>query len=326
MPAMSEPLAQVDASTAVARQSFDEGLKHFKKGEFDAAIADFEAALQSRHHPTVLYNLAHAYAAAGLPLKAVVTLERYLADVGTTLPPARLSAVNALIDTQKRLLGTINITNTDPGIAISIDGVDVGTTPLGPLSVVRGNHALVATHPGFMPAIVAIEVEASQNREVQLQLVASPSSAPESIVNKGASTPGPSGPPSLQVPIERVASSPSPVAQAHTLEHIGFASLGVAVAAAGFGTYFALRTRASWAERQQHCSSGVCDEQAVEAWHAAKRTAFIADLSFATALVAGGIGVYLLVVQPRDATHVPAGRVGLVSQAGTWQVQWVGTL
>lgn len=323
--ARSEPRAQSDASTAVARQAFEQGLTHFQKGEFDAAIADFEAALQSRPHPAVLFNLGLGYAAAGLPLKAVATLQRYLADLGTKLPPARLSVVNSLIDTQKKLLGTISITNTDPGIAISIDGVDVGTTPLGPLSVVRGSHALVGMRAGFMPAIVAVQVEGSQNREVQLQLVAS--SGPESVVNEGSRTSVPNEPPSPQLRIERVAISPLPVvAQAHVLEHVGIASLGVAVAAMGFGTYFALRTHASWADRQHHCSSGVCDDQAVEAWRDAKRSAFTADLSFASALVAGGVGIYLLVVQHRDATQVPAARVRLVNQAGTWQVQWLGTL
>ena len=90
--------------------------------------------------------------------------------------------------------------------------------------------------------------------------------------------------------------------------------------------YFALRTRASWAEREHHCSSGRCDDQAVEAWRDAKRSAFAADLSFASALVATGVGAYLLIVEHREATRAPARPIRLVHEAGAWQVQWVGAL
>ena len=266
--ASAQPVAERDASVATARRAFDQGLVHFNSGEFDAAIADFEAAQRNKAHPSVLFNLGRSYAAARRPLEAIANLKRYLADAGATLPKTRLDTVNALIAEQESLLGTLRVSNNDPGIEVSVDGINVGTTPLSPISIAPGNHTVLATRAGYLPAVIAVQVRAGQVHELQLGWLTPPAEpVPEPTLASPVVVE-----PERRLEPDRERASPRPSAtDKPSLSRAGLATFSVGIAALGFGTYASLRAHASWADRQRHCVAGICDSQAVDAWQDAKR-------------------------------------------------------
>jgi tetratricopeptide (TPR) repeat protein len=311
------------ADAASAHRSFDQGLEHFRMKDFDAAVSDFETALKLKPHPSVLFNLGRAYAAAARPLEAVRTLEQYLAEEGANIPQARRAFVTELLTSQRRQLGTIRVTNSTPGISIAIDGVIVAETPqASALATTTGKHTITASKDGFIPAVMTIEIDASHELEVEMVLQAIPSVA--------ATAPSRSDLEDEQAVVHTVATAPAdasaPARHPQPLRRVGVAALGVGVAAAAVGSYFALRARASWSERQDHCVNGVCDAQAVEAWHDAKRSAVAADISFALGLVAAGAGIYLLVTNASDHRSASATRLSIAATNHSAFVQLGGAL
>src|SRR5690242_1678652 len=61
-----------------ARRLSDEGLAHFKQGEYDAAIDSFRASYQLSPLPVLLFNLAQAFRRKGDCTQALALYQRYL--------------------------------------------------------------------------------------------------------------------------------------------------------------------------------------------------------------------------------------------------------
>ncbi|HKO49588.1 MAG TPA: PEGA domain-containing protein [Polyangiaceae bacterium] len=315
--AAAEEAKRPQSDVAVARQLFDWGLEHFRSGEFEAAASDFEAALRMKPHPSVLFNLGRAYAAAGRPIHAVNTLEQYLAQDDPNLNPQRRAQVTDLIAAQRRLFGTIRITATTPGIAIQLDGVAVGETPQSSaIPAPVGKHTIRGTRNGFVPTEVTIELDASPEQEVEVNL------EPQPQMPEATARPEPIPKPK---PTTAVVSIPPPKAPSSP-RRIGVAALGVGVAALGVGSYFAVRAQDSWAERQQHCGGGSCDARAVEAWRDAKRYAFATDVSMALGLVSAGAGIYLLIANSFAQSSTTGTRLSVGATSSGAVIQLGGAL
>ncbi len=75
--ALAPTIALADARTQ-ARKAFQEGLKLIEAGEYDRAVAAFEAANEAVPHPDVQYNLAYACVDAGRFEEAVKWFTVYL--------------------------------------------------------------------------------------------------------------------------------------------------------------------------------------------------------------------------------------------------------
>ena len=69
--------AGADARTE-ARSHFKKGMDAIAAGRYDEGIADLQEAYQLLPHPSVLYNIARAYAEAGELDEAVVYFRKYL--------------------------------------------------------------------------------------------------------------------------------------------------------------------------------------------------------------------------------------------------------
>jgi tetratricopeptide (TPR) repeat protein len=321
-----------------ARRYFDQGLEHFRTGDFDAAVIDFEAAFRSNPHPAALFNLGRAFAAAGRPVEAASTLERYLAEQGTVVSAERRATVESLIASQKRRLGTI-VVRAEPGVAVSVDGVAAGDTPLkSPVSVAPGNHALVATRSGFLPEVLAVRLEAAETRELDLKLeplpTALPAAPPDAApVGAGDASTQPQERPDTRAPsltapgastkLDRV--EPGTTARSsHVLARVGTGSVVLGIASAALGEYFAVRAKDSWRDRNQHCGANGCDDEAVKDWQDAKDDALGADICFGMGLAAVGAGVYMLIAQPADAPKPRSAQLSVNHQSNAWLVQLGG--
>jgi len=84
----TEPIASVDACpsgdrTACGREQFEIGTRAFEHSDFEAARRAFELALSLRPHPVIRYNVALCWARTGKPSKALLELDRVIADPAT---------------------------------------------------------------------------------------------------------------------------------------------------------------------------------------------------------------------------------------------------
>jgi hypothetical protein len=94
---------------------------------------------------------------------------------------------------------------------------------------------------------------------------------------------------------------------------------GTGVVALGVGTFFGLKAKSSWDDRNLHCPNGACDDQAVVASRSARRFALAADVSVGVGLVGVGVAMYLALAPGAKRTGIttnPAGRLWLVPDVG----------
>lgn len=73
----------------------DEGMRAYKRRQYDAAINAFESAFAIRREPELIYNVARAYEKSLDSTKAIQTYERFLRLQGTTAE-LRAKALTAL--------------------------------------------------------------------------------------------------------------------------------------------------------------------------------------------------------------------------------------
>jgi hypothetical protein len=158
--------AEPDAATkAEAAQRFDRGLSLFNEGDNAGALAEFKQVYSSMPNPTVLYNIGLVYAAMGRPVDAVDALKQVVNDA--SLSAAQHERAQSTLSDQEARIGRLSITTVPAGAHISIDNVDVATTPLtAPLRVSAGSHVVGAVAEGY--ALARKEVMVAGNADATL--------------------------------------------------------------------------------------------------------------------------------------------------------------
>lgn len=172
----SAPDAPSDQDPVVeqARQHFREGLDRTTEGRLVEALAAFQKAYDLSPSYRILYNIGQVSRHVGDAPRSLRAFERYLADGGAEIEPARRAEVEAEIAALRPQVGALRV-KVDAGAAVLIDGERVGEAPLEvPIYVRPGARRLRAERPGRPPAEVTIDVPAGQSTEVELVLPASP--------------------------------------------------------------------------------------------------------------------------------------------------------
>jgi len=178
--AMAGP-AWGDARTQ-ARKAFQEGLALIDRGEYDAAIAAFEAANAAVPHPDVQYNLAYACVDAGRFEEAVKWFEIYLSQVKSPPDEAEIR------QTMARLRSVIAAQPREPD-------VEVDTTEPPPT-----NSSLAADATRLRElarAIYAISKERADELEAIARRIASAPPPAVAPTPSAAPSPAPLPPPDL---------------------------------------------------------------------------------------------------------------------------------
>jgi len=158
------------AAKADAAKRFDRGLQLFDEGDNAGALAEFKQTYATLPNPVVLYNIGLVYAAMGRPVDAVEALKQVVEDPSLSVPQ-RERAQRTLGDQSARI-GRLSITSTPPGARISLDGVDLATTPLlAPLQVSTGSHVIGAVAEGYALARKEVVVAGNAEASVHFELV-----------------------------------------------------------------------------------------------------------------------------------------------------------
>lgn len=155
-------------AAAAAQVHLDRGIAAFRAGDFTRALRELDAAVDLvPEKPNPYRWRALTQVQLGHCAEAIANIDAFVARVPAA--DARLAELERL-----RLLcartGTLAVTSSPPGVALSLDGARVGTTPFRTGSLRAGDHVVAAEHPGFRALSRSIVVPAGGQLDVALEL------------------------------------------------------------------------------------------------------------------------------------------------------------
>lgn len=228
--------AQTDGETEVARQRFREGVAHYDRQDYEKARLAFLQAYLLKPHHAVLLNLAQSELRAGRHAEAAENFSKYIRENPTA--PAMDHAKTGFDEARQRVT-ELNVQVNATGAAVSLDGADIGRSPLpNAIYLTPGRHSIVA-RKGTASAEKVLDAVAGRREYVALELregytptpeLAGVEAAPGSVAEGtiGAETGTDSG--QRQGFFDWLGSSPAAVA---TISVAGLA-LGTSAVLAGF--------------------------------------------------------------------------------------------
>jgi hypothetical protein len=208
-----------DATTAMARARFKEGVEFFDKGDFEQARASFLQAYALKKHPAVLLNLAWSCLKAGHPLEAEKYFAQFPADSKEATDAQRADATEGLNQSRAKL-GRILVVAAG-GAEVSIDGERVGVAPLAESVLVEpGAHTVRTKASDGAVDVESVTVLAGEERTARGSKAAAatptpspPSSAPAPATpapEPAAAPPPPAAPERAPAPAPKAAPEPAP--------------------------------------------------------------------------------------------------------------------
>lgn len=157
---------------AELRKDWVAALTHFGDGNFRGAIVQFQRVYDATKNPRILKNIGRAYQDDKKAAKAVVFYQRALAEGATVLSPAEVAEINAAITDLKPLVSTIEIQVNEPGSAVTVDGEDVGRSPLAKaVDVAVGDHDIVVSKDGWRAQTRRVSVARGTPAVAKFELV-----------------------------------------------------------------------------------------------------------------------------------------------------------
>jgi tetratricopeptide (TPR) repeat protein len=189
--ARARPASAAEDPRDVARGYYARGLDLAGQGAYEAALAEFKEAYRISPHFAVLYNIGQAEVALGRPLGAIESLSKYLRDGQEQVPHARRQQVEAQIALLESLFAELTITTDRTGTLISVDGREVGRTPLyQPIRLTAGTHKISAVFGGGPRVNRSITIGQGDRQALSLEM---PASAAEERTIPGAQSPSAQG-------------------------------------------------------------------------------------------------------------------------------------
>ncbi len=153
-----------------ARQRVTRGEALFERGDFDAALAEFEAAYEGiGEHPSrflILYNIGHCHERRFRYDVALTYYQRYLDEGGRG--EEGHEAVEANVRTLGELLSTLHVETSAASAEVFVDGRPVGAAP-GDVRVPAGLHVISVRADGYVPAERELEIPAAGQLSLSLQ-------------------------------------------------------------------------------------------------------------------------------------------------------------
>jgi hypothetical protein len=141
------------AGSAEARDHLAKGKRAAATGQWIVAAQEYELANQLDPSPAAAEGVAKARDALHDDIKAYAAFSAMLRDYPVGLSPNLRRYAQTRIQALARQTGTLTVKVVEIGAHVTLDGIDMGETPLpAPLRVAPGAHRLRVTKPGFLEA------------------------------------------------------------------------------------------------------------------------------------------------------------------------------
>jgi hypothetical protein len=152
-----------------AREIFLAGNKLFNEALFGKAAEKFKEALALLPHPFIYYNLAVAQINLGQHLEAYRSLQSALQYGAEHLGETKHQQAQSYLAMLEKQLARIEIVCAQPGVRVTLDGRILFDGPGTHEELVyAGEHQLVATRPGRVPATERVVLAPGQRVRVEL--------------------------------------------------------------------------------------------------------------------------------------------------------------
>jgi hypothetical protein len=171
-------VAAADEARDAARAHYARGIELANNAGYEAALQEFTAAYALSPQFSVLYNIGQAQLALEHPSQAIELFARYLSEGKDQIPDARRQKVQALMASLSARLATLSISTDRPSADITVDGRDVGATPLAePVKIDAGTHTILAKVEGIPVLIRIVVLREAEHQTLDLELPAPSSKA-----------------------------------------------------------------------------------------------------------------------------------------------------
>jgi tetratricopeptide (TPR) repeat protein len=161
-----------------AAQRFDKAFTLYTAGNYEAALAEFEAAYAVDSRFEVLFNIAVSQKRLFRYDDARKSFARYLELGRDKVPAARRAAVEKEVDEMLRLTARVSFRVLPEGARITVDGVFVGAAPLEtPRLVGPGRRLILVEADGHTPQRLTLELVSGAQRLVEVTLERVPTEA-----------------------------------------------------------------------------------------------------------------------------------------------------
>lgn len=170
-PTAAAPRQPTEAERDEARTRFTRALELAEDGSLDAALEELKRAYALAPSYRILYNIGLVYQSLQDYGRALDAFEQYLDEGGAEIPADRVAEVNSRLERLKGRVGYLEIRANEPTVAISVDDLPVGETPLASkLRVKSGRRKVTATISGRQPSTQVIELAGGETRVVTFDL------------------------------------------------------------------------------------------------------------------------------------------------------------
>jgi hypothetical protein len=159
------------ATRQAASKLFDEGYRFLTIPLFARAAEKFQEALTLYQHPAIYFNLALAQLNLVQPVEAYESFGRAMAHGAGPIGDVPYGQAEEYRRRFERQLGRIEVTCDQPGAAVTMDGRPLFTGP-GRWQgvVVPGEHQILASADGFIPAAERVVISAGERAAIALAL------------------------------------------------------------------------------------------------------------------------------------------------------------
>jgi hypothetical protein len=284
-PALAEEPPKADS--AETRERFRRGVEFYDEGDYKLALIEFERAYQLSPSYKILYNIGQVHSQLGHYAKAVEWLNRYLQEGGERIPADRQAEVKRELDTLHSRTALLAVGGTE-GTEIVMDDEPLGKIPVASVRVNAGNHRLTAKKPGFLPQDRTLVLAGGDVENISFVL------RPEPVAT------------TKRAPETRTAA---------WVTWAGAGALGAGALVTGLvamGSASDLKTL-----RETAGSSGAERESASDR---ARNFSIASDILLGSALVAGGVALYLTLKKPSE----PSTTTAIRDVRLTWGLNAVG--
>ena len=164
--------ANAPADEEVYGRHMDNGVKLYSEGNYDAAIAEFEAAYKVKPNASPLINLALCYKKQAEYAKAIAVLEQATDKHDDTMKPEHRAAAEREIKEMRALLAYVRVEVTPAEAQLSVDGRPVSADERANLALSPGQHQLKAQADGYKTVEQTIKlVSGDKNEPVKLKRI-----------------------------------------------------------------------------------------------------------------------------------------------------------
>ena len=118
------------AAREMARAQVARGDDLAARNQYAAALRAYSDAYATHADFSTLYSIGHCHVALGHPVEAIDAFKQYLLDGGDRVPAGRGDLLGAQIAMLESRLAELTVVVVGPDARVSIDGRDLGRTPL----------------------------------------------------------------------------------------------------------------------------------------------------------------------------------------------------